>query len=59
MYRRFGYAPAGIRKNYYSETNEDALVMWAHDVDLPAHAERLAAIEADLAGTTDVEMGLY
>src|SRR5205085_10322672 len=28
MYRTFGYAPAGIRKNYYSETNEDAIVMW-------------------------------
>jgi ribosomal-protein-alanine N-acetyltransferase len=59
MYRRFGYAPAGIRKNYYSETNEDALVMWAHDVDLPAHAERLAGIEAELAGSTEIEMGLY
>jgi ribosomal-protein-alanine N-acetyltransferase len=58
MYRRFGYAPAGIRKNYYSESNEDALVMWAHDVDLPAYAERLDAIEADVPGTTAVEEGL-
>ena len=33
LYRQFGFAPAGIRKNYYVETNEDALVMWAHDVD--------------------------
>lgn len=58
MYRRFGYAPAGIRKGYYAETNEDALVMWAHDVDLPAYAERLAAIESGIAGTTDVEPGV-
>ena len=28
LYRQFGFAPAGIRKNYYVETNEDALVMW-------------------------------
>ena len=48
MYRRFGYAPAGIRKNYYSESNEDALIMWAHDVDMPAYAERLYRIEAAL-----------
>jgi ribosomal-protein-alanine N-acetyltransferase len=58
MYRRFGYAPAGIRKNYYSESNEDALVMWAHDTDLPAYAERLDAIERELVGTTSVEEGL-
>jgi ribosomal-protein-alanine N-acetyltransferase len=48
LYRRFGYAPAGIRRNYYSEENEDALVMWAHDVDQPAHAERLVGIERAL-----------
>ena len=24
LYRRFGFAPAGIRKDYYAETNEDA-----------------------------------
>jgi ribosomal-protein-alanine N-acetyltransferase len=55
MYRRFGYAPAGVRKNYYAESNEDALVMWAHDVDLPAYAERLAEIETEVPGTTTVE----
>lgn len=48
LYRRFGFAPAGIRKNYYSETNEDALVMWAHDVQQPAYAQRLASIEEGL-----------
>jgi ribosomal-protein-alanine N-acetyltransferase len=58
MYARFGYAPAGVRKNYYSETNEDALVMWAHDADLPEYAARLDAIEAALSGTTSYEEGI-
>lgn len=58
MYRTFGYAPAGVRKNYYAESNEDALIMWAHDVDLPGYAERLDAIEASVPGTTTVEEGL-
>ena len=49
LYRRFGYAPAGIRPDYYRETGEDALVMWAHDVDSAGYQARLAAIEADLA----------
>ncbi len=55
LYRRFGFRPAGIRKNYYVETNEDALVMWADDIDTPEYAERLAAIEAGIPGVTLVE----
>ena len=54
LYRRFGFRPAGIRKNYYIETNEDALVMWADDVDTAEYATRLSAIEADVPGTTIV-----
>lgn len=52
LYRAFGFAPAGIRKGYYVETNEDALVMWANDVDTAAYKERLDAIEAAVPGRT-------
>jgi len=55
LYRRFGFRPAGVRKNYYVETNEDALVMWADDVTEPAYADRLAEIERHLPGTTLLE----
>ena len=58
MYRRFGFRPAGIRKNYYVETNEDALVMWAHDVDTPEYQRRLGEIEAGIPGVTLVSEGL-
>ncbi len=58
MYRRFGFRPAGIRKNYYVETNEDALVMWAHDIDTPEYARRLADIEAAIPGVTMISEGL-
>jgi [ribosomal protein S18]-alanine N-acetyltransferase len=52
MYHRFGFETEGLRKNYYAETNEDALIMWAHDIDTDEYAERLAAIEAGIGGTT-------
>jgi [ribosomal protein S18]-alanine N-acetyltransferase len=55
LYRRFGFAPAGVRRQYYKDTGEDALVMWAYDVDGPAYADRLTAIEAPLVAVTDVE----
>ena len=55
MYRTFGFRPAGIRKGYYVETNEDALVMWADDIDDPEYASRLLRIESGIAGTTVVD----
>jgi [ribosomal protein S18]-alanine N-acetyltransferase len=41
LYRRFGFAPVGVRKNYYTVTGEDALVMWAYDIDSPEYLRRL------------------
>ncbi|OXM13742.1 ribosomal protein S18-alanine N-acetyltransferase [Paenibacillus herberti] len=29
LYRKFGFEPSGIRPGYYSDNNEDALIMWA------------------------------
>lgn len=52
LYREFGFAPVGVRRNYYAETNEDALVMWADEVQRPGYRRRLDAIEARLPGTT-------
>ncbi len=52
MYRQFGFEPAGVRKNYYAETNEDALIMWAYDLRSPVATARLAAIEAGIPGQT-------
>ena len=44
LYRRFGFAPVGVRKNYYPITGEDALVMWAYDIDTPEYSQRLQAL---------------
>lgn len=59
LYRAFGFAPAGVRKNYYADLGEDALVMWAHDVDGPAYAERLDAVAAALPGRTTVDLSAW
>ena len=48
LYKRFGLAPVGVRPNYYPVTGEDALVMWARDIDSEEYAERLAAIDSAL-----------
>jgi ribosomal-protein-alanine N-acetyltransferase len=51
LYHRFGFAPVGVRKNYYAETGEDALIMWVRDIDTPGYAARLASIDARLEST--------
>jgi [ribosomal protein S18]-alanine N-acetyltransferase len=48
LYGRFGFRPVGIRKNYYQETNEDALIMWVDDVHM---AEYQDLLERMVAGT--------
>jgi ribosomal-protein-alanine N-acetyltransferase len=55
MYRRFGFAPAGVRRGYYVDNAEDAMVMWAHGVDEPAESDRRAALAAGVPGRTVLE----
>ena len=55
MYRRFGFVPVGVRKGYYADTGEDALVMWAYEVDTPAYAQLLNGVEGRIPGTTVYE----
>lgn len=55
MYQGFGLAPVGVRKNYYADLNEDALVMWAHEIDQPEYTTRLDELEATIPGRTTLE----
>lgn len=59
LYAGFGFAPVGLRPGYYAETREDALIMWAHDLQSPGYATRLERQRARLndpggaSGATD------
>ncbi len=46
LYRKFGFAPVGMRKDYY--LNEDALIMWASGINEPDYQERLERIREEL-----------
>lgn len=47
LYQRFGMAPVGVRKLYYRD--EDALIMWVHDIDSEEYRARLDRIREDLS----------
>ncbi len=50
LYARFGFHPAGVRRNYYQELNEDALIMWTDTIRSEPYARRLGSIAAELPG---------
>lgn len=39
LYASIGLAPVGVRPEYYGD--DDALIMWAHDIDRPGHVGSL------------------
>ena len=46
FYRKFGLAPVGVRKHYYQD--DDALIMWAHDIRGADYRDRLHRIAEGL-----------
>jgi [ribosomal protein S18]-alanine N-acetyltransferase len=48
LYGRFGFRPVGVRKNYYQEVHEDALVMWTDDIRTPEYTDLLRTIVSEL-----------
>jgi ribosomal-protein-alanine N-acetyltransferase len=53
LYRKYTFKEMGVRRRYYSDDGEDALVMWTDQVDSPEFSEALArnraALQARLA----------
>lgn len=58
LYRKYTFREMGVRKRYYSDDGEDALVMWTEPLDSPtftevvarnraAHAARMQALSAE------------
>ena len=46
LYQRFGMVAVGVRKHYYMD--DDAVIMWATDIDQPEYAARLEEIRSGL-----------
>jgi ribosomal-protein-alanine N-acetyltransferase len=42
LYARLGLAPVGVRKGYYGD--DDALILWAHDIDSAEYQSRLEGL---------------
>lgn len=48
LYEKFGMSAVGVRKHYYRD--DDAVIMWATEIDQAEYGQRLAGIRAELEG---------
>lgn len=48
LYRKYGFREAAIRKNYYTDNGENAVVMWADEIHTPAYSQRLRELRQQL-----------
>src|ERR671934_2699857 len=48
LYEKYGFRRAGVRRRYYSDNNEDALIMWTERLKDRVVKDRLAALREDL-----------
>jgi ribosomal-protein-alanine N-acetyltransferase len=48
LYKKLGFHEAGIRPRYYTDNNEDAVIMWSEELKTPAFRERNQRIKSDL-----------
>jgi len=53
LYRKYGFATIATRRAYYSDNGENAVVMWAGNLKGTVYANRLAALEAELASAIE------
>ena len=48
LYEKFGMAAVRVRKHYYRD--DDAVIMWANEIDRAEYGRRLAEIRTELEG---------
>jgi len=58
LYRKYGFREEGVRRRYYSDNNEDALIMWSDRLEAPEfqtrYREMRAALDERLSGIAEV-----
>ncbi len=48
LYRKYGFRNAAVRRNYYIDTGEDAIVMWADAIHTVVYRQRLYELRQQL-----------
>ncbi len=54
LYRKYGFVAAAIRRGYYSDNNENAIVMWVDDIHSPDYQRCFSELKQRLIENTEV-----
>jgi ribosomal-protein-alanine N-acetyltransferase len=49
LYKKLGFRESGVRPRYYTDNNEDAVVMWSEELRSVSFRERLRALRSALS----------
>jgi ribosomal-protein-alanine N-acetyltransferase len=52
LYEKFGFRPVGLRPRYYTDDNEDALIMTTPVLETPAMQDRIERLRRELEEAT-------
>ncbi len=48
LYRKYGFREAGQRHRYYSDNQEDALIMWTDEINSPSYKQKFQELKTTL-----------
>jgi [ribosomal protein S18]-alanine N-acetyltransferase len=57
LYEKYGFRPVGLRPRYYSDDNEDALIMTTEPLGEPSMQARLTRLRAGLEDGRELDAG--
>lgn len=57
LYLKYGFEARGTRRRYYTDNNEDALVMWTGEITAPEYQTRLRQLRTILAERLKQQVG--
>lgn len=55
LYRKYGFREAGVRRRYYSDNHEDALIMWTPEITDPAYRDHFRQLKAALTARLEAD----
>ncbi|MBV9690764.1 MAG: ribosomal protein S18-alanine N-acetyltransferase [Ktedonobacteraceae bacterium] len=55
LYHKYGFREAGIRHRYYSDNQEDALIMWTDEINTPNYKHKFQGLKNTLLKKLEVQ----
>lgn len=48
LYKKYNFKELGIRKKYYQDNNEDAIILWTENINIPEYNDLIEGIKSNI-----------